>query len=730
MKPYINVAEMYEIIEARHKDPHHFLGLHSYDGVYYINAYKHSAKKIYIINEKDGSSIQMEEIHHSGVFSAEVGEEPIDYKLKIEEHSGNSWITKDPYSFEPVISELDVYLFCEGNHYEIYKKLGSHVMNVEATDGVLFAVWAPNAVSVSVVGSFCGWDGRNFQMRNIRNSGIYELFIPNIQVGDLYKYEIKTHDGRIIKKSDPYGNAMELRPGTATVVTDLSDYEWNDDKYRRVNKEYAVDGNKPMSFYEVHLGSWKKSNRENGYLTYEELSDDLIDYVVDMGFTHIELMPIAEHPFDGSWGYQVIGYFAPTSRYGSPSEFKGFVDRCHQKGIGVVLDWVPAHFPKDESGLVEFDGSHLYEHHDKKQGEHPHWGTLIFNVGRNEVKNFLISNALFWLDEYHIDGLRVDAVASMLYLDYGKEDGNWIPNKYGGRENLETVEFLKHLNSIISKHHPNAMMIAEESTAWGGVSKPVEEDGLGFHLKWNMGWMNDFLSYIKEDPINRKYHHNELTFSMIYAYTERFVLVLSHDEVVHGKGSMISKMPGDYWQKFANLRLSYGFMYAHPGKKLLFMGGEFGQFDEWNENKSLDWHLLDFEKHAHLKEYVKDLNHLYKKEKALWSYDFDYRGFEWINCCDYQASYVSFTRKSSKEEDTLVVIANFTPVPRMSHRMGVPYKGKYKEIFNSDNLKYGGSGILNTEDMMTIDTEYDGREQAIDVKMPPLAIVILKYIKQ
>lgn len=727
MKEHINEAELYEIIELRHSDPHNFLGMHKFGENQFVNVFKPSARNITVVNLKTNKKHKMEMIHDAGLFTVKLGKKAFKYKLEIEEKSGVLWETRDPYSFAPVISDMDLYLFGEGNHYEIYKKLGAHLMTVDETEGVLFAVWAPNARRVSVVGDFCGWDGRNFQMRNIDNSGVYELFVPNVKAGDMYKYEIRTLDDRVITKSDPYGNAMELRPGTASIVTDISNFEWHDSEYMKKNADYSLDKNKPMSVYEVHLGSWKKSDRETGFLTYDELADDLVNYVEEMGYTHVELMPVSEHPFDGSWGYQVTGYYAATARYGSPKEFMHFVDRCHEKGIGVILDWVPAHFPKDVSGLAQFDGSYLYEHADPRQGEHPHWGTLIFNVGRNEVKNFLIANALFWLGEYHIDALRVDAVASMLYLDYGKEDGQWVPNQYGGRENLETVEFLKHMNSIISKKFPNALMIAEESTAWGGVSRPVEEGGLGFNIKWNMGWMNDFLSYMSEDPINRKYHHNELTFSMVYAYTENFMLVLSHDEVVHGKGSMINKMPGDYWQKFANLRLSYGFMYSHPGKKLMFMGDEIGQFDEWNVGKSIDWHLLEFEKHYQIQQYVKALNHLYKQEPALWKYDFDGKGFEWINCSDYEASYVSYVRYADKKEDTLVILANFTPVPRFFHTTGVPYAGKYEEIFNSDSFEFGGSGVINDNIINSVERDYDGKDHAIDLRVPPLGVTILKY---
>ncbi len=726
MAKYLNEVELYELVNAEHKDPHHFLGLHKQDDLYYINVFKPSARAVEVENIDTGDYTLMEKIHDAGIFTLEVGSEAINYKIRIEESSGYTWETHDAYRFAPYIQEMDLYLFKQGTHYEIFDKLGAHKRTMDGIDGVHFAVWAPNAKRVSVIGDFCGWDGRTYQMRNIDHSGVYEIFIPGLLENDKYKFEIKTFDNYIIEKSDPYANYAELRPNTASIVTDLSGYEWQDQDYR-AKKEQQNFLSQPVSMYEVHLGSWKKSDREHGYLTYEELADDLIPYVKDMGYTHIEIMPISEHPFDGSWGYQVTGYYAPTSRFGSPKEFMAFIDRCHQNDIGVILDWVPAHFPKDAHGLADFDGTALYEHEDPKQGEHPHWGTLIFNYGRNEVKNFLIGNAIYWLEKYHIDGLRVDAVASMLYLDYGKDYGEWIPNPHGGRENYEAIEFFKHLNSILYDKYPQLLMIAEESTSWPGVSRPTNIGGLGFGLKWNMGWMNDFLRYIEFDPIHRQYHHNDLTFSMVYAFTENFVLVLSHDEVVHGKGSMINKMPGDYWQKFANLRTTYGFMYAHPGKKCLFMGGEFAQFEEWSEDKSLDWHLLEFDKHKEMKSYVKDLNHLYKAERALWFDDFTNNGFEWINCVDSHSSVVSFVRKSDVVDESLVVVANFTPVPLTSHKLGMPYKGEYYEIFNSDDLKYGGSGVINHDNVFTFDESYDYKEQAAVIKVPPLGVTILKY---
>ncbi len=726
MENYINEVELKEIINAEHKDPHHFLGMHQQDGMYYITAFKPSAKGVDVINVETGQQLAMAKVNDAGLYLAEVGQQAIDYKLRIEETSGFAWETYDAYSFEPVLQELDLYLFGEGTHYEIYDRLGAHPMAINGVDGVLFAVWAPNAKRVSLIGDFCGWDGRVYQMRNLNFSGIYEIFVPGIQVGDRYKFEIKTQENYILEKSDPYGQFAELRPDTASIVADTCGYQWQDGDYQTavVNRDFLSS---PISVYEVHLGSWKKSDRTHGYLTYQELAEDLVSYVKDMGYTHIELMPVTEHPFDGSWGYQVTGYYAPTSRFGEPKEFMHFVDVCHQNGIGVIMDWVPAHFPKDGHGLVRFDGSALYEHEDPKQGEHPHWGTLIFNYGRNEVKNFLIANALYWVEKYHIDGLRVDAVASMLYLDYGKESGEWIPNPHGGRENYEAVEFFKHMNSVLYGKHPNLLMIAEESTAWPGVSRPVDTGGLGFGLKWNMGWMNDFLRYVEKDPIHRQYHHNDLTFSMVYAFTENFVLTLSHDEVVHGKGSMIAKMPGDYWQKFANLRAAYGFMYSHPGKKCLFMGSEFAQFDEWSEDKSLDWHLLEFDKHKEMQQFVKDLNHLYKNERALWYDDFTDRGFRWINCTDNASSVVSFVRYSDKKDETLVIVANFTPVPLNNHRIGVPYAGRYMEIMNSDCVEYGGSGVVNVDSCLSEDRTYDHMGQSLELRVPPLGISILKY---
>ena len=726
MEKYINKVEMAEILGSEHRDPHHFLGMHQQDGIYYINAYKASAFRMEVLDLTNQKQLKMINVDDTGIFTVVVGEEPIEYKLKIVEGSGYEWETYDAYAYKPIIQELDMYLFGNGTHYEIYKKLGAHLMTINGVSGVHFAVWAPNAKRVSVIGDFCGWDGRVYPLRNVDNSGIYEIFIPGLAENEKYKFEIKTQENYILEKSDPYANYAEFRPNTASVVTDLGGYNWQDEAYKA--RKLSMDVlNQPINIYEVHLGSWKKSDGEPGYMNYRDIAEELIGYVKEMGYTHIELMPIAEHPFDGSWGYQVTGYFAPTSRFGTPKDFMYFVDRCHQNDIGVILDWVPAHFPKDAHGLVNFDGTALYEHEDPRKGEHPHWGTMIFNYGRNEVNNFLIANAFYWINEFHIDGLRVDAVASMLYLDYGKDYGEWIPNPHGGRENYDAIDFFKHLNSILYKDHPDLLMIAEESTSWPGVSRPTNYGGLGFGLKWNMGWMNDFLRYLSFDPIHRQYHHNDLTFSMVYAFTENFALVLSHDEVVHGKGSMINKMPGDYWQKFANLRAAYGFMYVHPGKKLMFMGCEFAQFDEWSESKSLDWHLLEFEKHQQMQQYVKDLNRLYLEETALWFDDFTSEGFEWINCMDHATSIISLVRKSDQINDTLIAVVNFTPVPRTLHKIGVPYKGYYEEIFNSDDLKYGGSGIINTGTLTSFDERYDERDQTLSIKVPPLGMTVIKY---
>ncbi len=730
-----DISELHKILKAQHGDPHHILGLHEMkdeNGKDFLalRVFIPQAKNITAVDAKDVSKkYELKRVHADGFFETTIKDRDkwFRYYLEIEDYEENKWSAYDPYSFTPTLTDLDVYLFNQGTHYEIFEKLGAHLRNVDGISGVSFAVWAPNAVRVSVIGDFNAWDGRRNPMRVINNSGVWELFVPGLKECDKYKFEIKSVTGALFQKSDPYANFSELRPSTSSLVFDLNKYKWKDEKWVK-DRDNNTDLNRPMNIYEVHLGSWKRNEEEDRFLSYLELAETLIPYVKEMGYNYIELMPIEEHPFDGSWGYQVTGYYAPTSRYGSPDEFMYFIDKCHENGIGVFLDWVPAHFPKDSHGLARFDGTALYEHQDPKQGEHPDWGTLIFNYGRNEVKNFLIANALFWIEKFHIDGLRVDAVASMLYLDYGKKDGEWISNQYGGNENLEAVEFMKHMNSIIHKKHPGALMIAEESTSWAKVSRPPEEDGLGFSLKWNMGWMNDFLEYVAKEPIHRKYHHNNLTFGMVYAYTENFILVFSHDEVVHGKKSMLDKMPGDLWQKFANLRVAYGFMFSHPGKKLLFMGGEFGQFIEWNEKQSLDWFLLDYDTHKKTQLYVNELNHLYLKEKALWAHDFDDSGFEWIDCCDGNRSIYSFIRKSGEKNETLVIVCNFTPVVYNNFRLGVPFEGMYKEIFNSDEEKYGGSGVVNRAERHSEKIDCNYKPDSIVLDVPPLGISIFKII--
>lgn len=722
--------ELKKIVDSEHYNPHNFLGMHqeilNSKPIVIVRCFLPRAQKVSVI-DINLKKYPMEKIDDAGVFQVNIGNKKIfDYQLEVTDYDGNTQKIFDPYSFEPVISDFDLFLFGEGNHYKIFDKLGAHPLQIKNVSGVNFAVWAPNAKRVSVIGDFNNWDGRQNPMRARKNSGVWELFIPGLKNFDKYKFEIKTQENYILKKSDPYGNFAQLRPDNASVIFDINKYKWNDTAWRSLRtKNPPTSG--PINIYEVHLGSWKRIVEEdNRFLTYREFADEIVPYIKKMNYTHIELMPIAEHPFDGSWGYQVTGYYAVTSRYGTPEDFMYLVDKCHQNNIGVILDWVPAHFPKDEHGLARFDGTALYEHSDPRMGEHPDWGTLIFNYGRCEVKNFLIANALFWIEKFHIDGLRVDAVASMIYLDYSKKEGQWLPNKFGGNENLDAIEFMKHMNSVICGKYPEILMIAEESTAWPGVSRPVEQNGLGFNLKWNMGWMNDFLTYMQKDPIHRKFHHNNLTFSMIYAYTENFILVLSHDEVVHGKGSLISKMPGDLWQKFANLRVAFGFMIGHPGKKLSFMGNEFAQFDEWNENKSLDWHLLNFESHEKFQTYIKDLNEIYCNEKTLSYDDFTNNGFEWIDCNDSDRSVISFMRKGKNPNDIIIFVCNFTPVPLLTHRIGVPFPGIYKEILNSDDLKYGGSGIVNSNIIQSEKIEWNWRQNSIGLKIPPLGVSIIK----
>ncbi|MBE3560033.1 MAG: 1,4-alpha-glucan branching protein GlgB [Ktedonobacteraceae bacterium] len=641
-------------------------------------------------------------------------------------------------SVSSLFSDFDLYLFGQGKHYHIYEKMGAHPRTVDGVSGTHFAVWAPNAREVSVIGDFNHWErGAHPMYLRHQELGIWECFIPGVQVGALYKYAIvsRAHDYRV-DKADPYAFASELRPNTASIVTDLYRYQWQDAEWMQQRaRRQQLDA--PISIYEVHPGSWRHvperhqegAVEEDRFMTYREMAHALADYVKEMGFTHIELLPITEHPYDGSWGYQVTGYYAPTSRFGTPDDFKYFVDYMHQQGIGVLLDWVPSHFPKDGFALSYFDGTHLYEYADPRKGEHKEWGTYVFDYGRSEVRNFLIGSALFWLREYHIDGLRVDAVASMLYLDYMRPSGEWVPNVYGGRENLEAVEFLRQFNEAVYEQVPGAVTIAEESTAWPLVSRPTYVGGLGFTFKWNMGWMHDILEYMHMDPIHRRYHHNNITFSLMYAYSENFVLPLSHDEVVHLKGSLLTKMPGDLWQRFANLRALYGFMWGHPGKKLLFMGGEFGQWHEWQYGESLDWHLLEPHsdpRHAQLRAFVRDLNRLYRQEPALSSQDYDPHGFAWIDCHDSDNSVISFMRRGAVPEETLIFVCNFTPVPRYGYRIGVPYAGVYYEVLNSDERQYGGSGVCNEQPMPSGPVFWQCCPHSILLTLPPLATVILK----
>ncbi|HEY2907665.1 MAG TPA: 1,4-alpha-glucan branching protein GlgB [Vicinamibacterales bacterium] len=658
---------------------------------------------------------------------AATGADLPDYRLRVTFPGEHVVELDDPYRYGRVLTDYDLHLFGEGTHHRAFEKLGAHLVRVGVTAGVHFAVWAPNADRVSVIGDFNGWDGRVHPMRHLGPSGLWELFVPGLRDGENYKFEIRAATGVLLKKSDPYGFAFEVPPRTASIVRDISKYEWHDDQWMARRKEQGTGLNAPMTFYEAHLGSWARVPEEgNRFLSYRELASRLVPYVKEMGFTHIELLPVMEHPFSGSWGYQVLGFFAPTSRFGPPEDFKLFVDACHQAGLGVVLDWVPGHFPKDEYGLARFDGTALYEHADPRQGEHQDWGTLIFNYGRNEVRNFLLSNALFWLEEYHIDGLRVDAVASMLYLDYSRKEGEWVPNRFGGRENLDAIVFLQELNRLTHGSYPGTITAAEESTSWPGVTRPVHAGGLGFTYKWNMGWMHDMLEYAHQDPVHRRWHHNLVTFSALYMHSENFILPFSHDEVVHGKGALLNKMPGDVWQKHANLRVLFGYMFGHPGKKLLFMGSEFGQWREWNHDRSLDWHLLDDPMHAALRRYVQDLNWHYHAQPSLHEADADPGGFRWIDCNDNENSVVSIVRYARNRSDFVVMIFNFTPVPRPEYRIGVPEAGHYTELLNSDAVIYGGGNVGNGGGVASEPIAAHGFDQSLRLRVPPLGCLLLK----
>lgn len=718
------------IVYSEEDHPENYLGPHQTDDGIIIQAFFPDAKEVTVSVNGGKKTYPMDMEDEAGYFAVLIpGKKIPDYSFLIRYEDGSEEERKDAYSFAPQITEKDARKFNAGICYDIYQKLGAHPMTVAGTAGVYFAVWAPFAVRVSVVGDFNLWDGRRLPMRRFGNSGIFELFVPGLETGTLYKYEIKAKGGLTYLKADPYANAAEMRPNTASVVTDLSQFEWTDQQWMEQRKSLSTK-EKPMFIYELHLGSFRKPEDGRIFYNYRELAPMIASYVKEMGYTHVELLPIMEHPFDGSWGYQVTGYYAPTARYGTPQDFMYFMNYMHENGIGVILDWVPAHFPRDTHGLSGFDGTCLYEHLDPRQGTHPHWGTLIYNYGRPEVSNFLIANALFWKNVYHADGIRMDAVASMLYLDYGKNDGEWVANMYGGNENLEAVEFLKHLNSIFKKDKDGAILIAEESTAWPKITAPVEDDGLGFDYKWNMGWMNDFLGYMQLDPFFRSYHHGELTFSMIYAYSEDFVLTLSHDEVVHGKGSMIGKMPGKRKAKFANLRAAYGYMMTHPGKKLLFMGQDIAQFDEWSEEKELGWNLLEYDEHRQMQSYVKALVKLYKEQPALYCKDYDPAGFEWINNISADENMVSFMRRGNKEQEDLLIVCNFSPLVYENHKIGVPYPGKFKEIFNSDSAAFGGDGNVNARVKTSKKIPCDDRENSIQILVPPMGISVFKCTRE
>ena len=712
--------------------PKHLLGNHDYGDGQVITVYRPYAEKVCVVSPTGKNREEMECLAEGfyGFYSAKKKYKGTKYRIETTYQDGTTVVTADAYAFDSQITEFDTYLFAEGKHYDVYEKFGAHPMTIDGVKGTYFAVWAPHARRVSVVGDFNMWDGALNPMQMMQTSGIYELFIPDVAPGAVYKYQILTRDGEILYKADPYGNQCQVRPDNANVVADLAGYKWKDTDWIENRKQQTreTELKKPMAIYECHLGSWKKKIEDSdfGFYTYRELAKMLCDYVKKMGYTHVELMGIAEYPFDGSWGYQVTNYYAPTSRYGSPEDFMYFVDHMHANGIGVILDWVPAHFPRDAHGLGRFDGMPLYEHPDPRRGEHPDWGTYIFDFGRNEVSNFLTANALFWVEKFHVDALRVDAVASMLYLDYGKQDGQWLPNKDGGNENYDAIELLRKINTVMEERNPGAFLIAEESTAWAGVTAPASMKGLGFLYKWNMGWMNDFLEYMKMDPYFRSFNHNRLTFSLSYTYAENYVLVISHDEVVHLKCSMLNKMPGAEMDKFANLRTAYGFMYGHPGKKLLFMGQEFGQLREWSEARSLDWFLLDQPLHKKMQKWVADLNHMYTSYDACYYNDNNQMGFEWTKVDDANTSIIAFVRRGKTVKDQLLFVCNFVPVERRDYWIGVPCLTEYEEIINSDAKIYGGSGTKNGT-VKAFEEKCDRMPYAISIDIAPLSMMVFRY---
>jgi 1,4-alpha-glucan branching enzyme len=715
-------AELARVVAGEHRDPHRVLGPHADDGRTVIRVYRPDATSVELL--VDGVREPMTALggEHHGVFEAVLASADVPaYALAVTTPAG-TFEVGDPYRFWPTLGELDLHLFGEGRHLELWRRLGAHAIEHQGVRGVAFTVWAPNARSVRVVSDANGWDARLHAMRQLGSSGVWEIFLPAAGPGDHYKFAVVDAWGRMVLKADPMARAMELPPGTASVV-ESSHHQWRDEEWmsRRAQRDLLRE---PLSVYEVHLGSWRRCPEEGDRaLTYREAATALADHVAALGFTHVELMPIAEHPFGGSWGYQVSAYYAPTSRYGSPDDFRAFVDVLHQRGIGVIIDWVPAHFPRDDWALAHFDGTALYEHADPRRGAHPDWGTLVFNYGRHEVRNFLVANALYWLEEFHVDGLRVDAVASMLYLDYSRAQGEWLPNKFGGRENLEAIDFLKELNVVVHERNAGVAMIAEESTAWPSVSRPTYVGGLGFGFKWNMGWMHDTLAYFSKEPVHRRYHHNQLTFGLLYAFTENFILPLSHDEVVHGKGSLLGKMPGDRWQQFANLRALYAWMWAHPGKKLLFMGAEIAQEREWSHERSVDWHLLGVDEHRGVQSLVAELNDVLRREPSLWELDSDSAGFEWVDASDVDSNVLSFLRRST-QGSPLLCVASLSPIPREHYRVGVPCPGTWRELINTDDRRFGGSGVTNGC-VEASTTPWHGRPASLDLTLPPLGVTWL-----
>ena len=712
------------LAQGRHSDPFSVLGVHQAGSSRIVRTLQPQAERVQIIDRLGTVLAKMERVHPDGIFAALMPPRLRHYRLRLTTAAGETVDIEDPYRFPTTLGDMDLYLFGEGSDKQIYAKLGAQPRTVLGISGTRFAVWAPNASRASVVGDFNDWDGRRHAMRLHPGNGLWEIFVPGIGNGQRYKFELLDRNGRLLPlKHDPFGHYHESPPGNASIVF-ASKHRWSDYQWMQ-RRASGPELDRPVSIYEVHLGSWRRRQADGDrYLSYRELAEELVGYVTDMGFTHIELLPVSEHPFDGSWGYQPIGMYAPTHRFGNPDDFRYFVDRCHAAGIGVIVDWVPAHFPRDEHGLRRFDGSALYEHEDPRKGEHADWGTLIFNFGRREVINYLIGSALYWIDEFHVDALRVDAVASMLYLDYSREDGEWVPNEFGGNENLEAVAFLKRLNTELHAH--GATSYAEESTAWPGVSRPVDQGGLGFTFKWNMGWMNDTLSYMSEDPVHRKFHHDKMTFGLVYAFNENFVLPLSHDEVVHGKRSLLGRMPGDEWQRFANLRAYLASMYTHPGKKLLFMGSELAPYDEWNHDRSLDWHLLEFAPHRGVQSLVRDLNALYRGTPALYEIDFNDAGFEWINWGDRDNSVLSWLRRDTFG-NFVISVSNLTPVVRHDFRIGVPAAGRYRELLSTDDARYGGSGVLNG-DIQAGEPGVHGRNFSLALTLPPVATVILGLV--